>query len=199
MDAEDVALEALGRGSVHEAIRSSFGPGEAKALALDAHDDVAGVLVIRRRRDDAWIIDVARFLDEDGAWTGVGCGGGTYGDLPLDQDPEATPSLGPLVTSCSFLEDRGVATAGGFVIGVVDAVELAIGDRTRRVRVAPGSSAFVVAVAAHEADDLDAWMSAPWVGVASSSIAPRPGRRNATLNCQASPFPKLSNFPTEAR
>jgi hypothetical protein len=29
-----------------------------KAVAIDAHDGVAAVLVVRRRRDDAWIVDV---------------------------------------------------------------------------------------------------------------------------------------------
>jgi hypothetical protein len=64
--AEDIALETLANGDVDEAVRSSFRPGEAKALVIDAHEDVAGVLVIRRRRDNAWIVDVARFLDEGG-------------------------------------------------------------------------------------------------------------------------------------
>jgi hypothetical protein len=36
--AEDIALETLADGHVDEAVRSSFRPGEAKALAIDAHE-----------------------------------------------------------------------------------------------------------------------------------------------------------------
>jgi hypothetical protein len=41
--------------------------------------------------------------------TGVGSGGGTYGDLPIDHDPNATPSLRPIVPGWSFLEISNLA------------------------------------------------------------------------------------------
>lgn len=166
LHAEDVALEALADGSVQAAVRSSFGPGEAKALAIDAYDDAAAVLVIRRRRDDAWIVDVVRFLHEHGVWTVVGSGGGTYGDLPIDQDPKAGPSFGPMVTGMSFVKEHGVAAVGGFVVGAVDAVELAIGNRTRRVGVTPGSSAFVWLLPLTKTTTSTPSMPALWIGVA---------------------------------
>lgn len=150
MEVEAVAREALARGSVEAAIRSTFAPSEAKALAIDAHDGVAAVLAVRRRRDDAWIVDVVRFVDEDGVWIDLGSGGGTWGDLPVDWDAATTPSLGPNVTGWSSLGDEGLVTAGGFVIGAVDAVEVVVGDRTRRVAITAGSSAFVVAVAVED-------------------------------------------------
>ena len=65
-------------------------------MAIDAHDGVAAVLVVRRRRDDAWIVDVVRYVNEDGTWTDLGSGGGTWGELPLDGDPSAEPLLGPI-------------------------------------------------------------------------------------------------------
>lgn len=121
MDVEAIALDALTRGTVQASTRATFGPGEATVLAIDAHDGLAAVLVVQRRRDDAWIVDVAKFVDKDGAWSGVGAGGGTYGNLPIDYDPDAPPSLGPTVTSRSLLDGDGLATVGGFVIGPVDA------------------------------------------------------------------------------
>ncbi len=151
-----VALRALTRGSVDVATRSSFAPGEAKAVAIDAHDGVAAVLVVRRRRDDAWIVDVVRFVDEDGTWTDLGSGGGTCGDLPLDRDPGAVPSLGPISTGWSVVGDQGLVTAGGFVSGDVDSVELVVGDQARIVAVRPDSPAFVIAAKAEEDHDIDA-------------------------------------------
>jgi len=153
---EEIALEALTRGIVQAAVRTEFALGEAKALAIDAHDGVAAVLVIRRRRDDAWIVDVARFVDQAGLWESIGSGGGTYGDLLIDHDSNVPPSLGPIVTGWSLPEDRGLAAIGGFVVGATYAVEVAVGDRIRRVPVTPGSSAFVVAVPVRDEDELDA-------------------------------------------
>ncbi len=156
VEVEAVALEALVRGSVDVIRRSSFAQSEAKALAIDAHDGVAAVLVVRRRRDDAWIVDVVRFVDENGAWTDRGSGGGTFGDLPLDREPGA-PSLGPISTGWSIVdEDSGLVTAGGFVTGDVDSVELAAGDRKRRVVVTHDSPAFVIALVASDDQDMDA-------------------------------------------
>ena len=156
MEVEAVALEALARASADVVSRYSFAPGEAKALAVDSHDGVAAVLVVRRRRDDAWIVDVVRLAEEGGGWIDLGSGGGTWGDLPLDRDPFAPPSLGPISTGWSVVGDDGLVTAGGFVIGAVDSVELAAGDRTRRVAVRPDSAAFVIAVGASDDQDMDA-------------------------------------------
>lgn len=52
--------------------------------------------------------------------------------------------------------DNGLATAGGFVIGAVDSVALAVGDQTRRVAVRSDSPAFVIAVGASDDQDMDA-------------------------------------------
>lgn len=156
MRVEAVALEALVRGRVDVAVRSSFAPSEAKALAIDAHDGVAAVLVVRRRRDDAWIVDVVRFAEEGGTWMDLGSGGGTWGDLPLDRDQEAEPSLGPISTGWSMGDAGGLVTVGGFVIGDVDSVELAVGDQTRQVAVRPDSPAFVIALGASDDQDMDA-------------------------------------------
>ncbi len=52
--------------------------------------------------------------------------------------------------------DNGLVTAGGFVSGAVDSVELAVGDRTRRVAIRPESAAFVIAVEADDDQDTDA-------------------------------------------
>ncbi|MEW6153631.1 MAG: hypothetical protein AB1673_06535 [Actinomycetota bacterium] len=153
---EAIALKALIRGSVDAAVKSSFAPSEAKALALDAHDSVAAVLVVRRRRDDAWIVDVVTFVEEDGTWTDVGSGGGTWGDLPLDRDPRAAPSLGPVSIGWSVVGDDGLVTVGGLVIGAVDSVEVAVGDQTRRVAIRPDSAGFVVAIAAPDDQDMEA-------------------------------------------
>lgn len=156
MDVEEVARHALTHGTVDTAGRSAFAPGEAKALALDTHDGIAAVLVIRRRRDDRWIVDIAKFVDEAAGWTSLGSGGGTYGNLPIDHDRTAAPSLGPVTTSWSMLDERGLVAVGGFVIGAVDAVELVLGGLSRRVTLTPGSSAFVVAIETGEDDDFDA-------------------------------------------
>ncbi len=110
VEVEAVALEALVRGSVDVGVRSSFARGEAKAVAVDAHDGVAAVLVVRRRRDDAWIVDVVTFAEEGGGWIDLGSGGGTWGDLPLDRDQEAEPSLGPISTGWSVVGDEGLVT-----------------------------------------------------------------------------------------
>src|SRR5262249_11891316 len=127
MGVEDVAHEALVRGTVEPVSRSSFAPGEARALAIDSHDDVAAVLVVRRRRDDAWIVDVVSFLRADGRWRDVGLGGGTYGDLPFEYDEDAHPRLGPYGSAWAPGDDDGIVTAGGFVVGPVAAVELCFG------------------------------------------------------------------------
>jgi hypothetical protein len=156
VEVEAVALRALTRGSVDIVTRSSFAPGEAKAVAIDAHDGVAAVLVVRRRRDDAWIVDVVRFVNEDGTWTDVGSGGGTWGDLPLDRDPGAVPSLGPISTGWCVVGDHGLVTAGGFVSGAVDSVELVVGDQARSVAVPPDSPAFVIAAKAEGNHDIEA-------------------------------------------
>lgn len=153
---EEIARHAVTDGTVHTAARAAFAPGEAKAVALDTHDGMAAVLVIRRRLDAQWTVDVVRFIDVAGEWTSLGSGGGTYGNLPIDHDPTAAPSLGPLTTSWSTLDERGLVAVGGFVIGAVDAVELEVGDLSRRVAVTARSSAFVVVVQAGEDDDLDA-------------------------------------------
>ena len=76
MEVEAVALEALARGSADVVSRYSFAPGEAKALAVDSHDGVAAVLVVRRRRDDAWIVDVVRLAEDGGGWIDLGSEGG---------------------------------------------------------------------------------------------------------------------------
>ncbi|MEW6154672.1 MAG: hypothetical protein AB1673_11880 [Actinomycetota bacterium] len=156
MNVEALALEALTRGSVDVVTRSSFAPGEAKALAIDAHDGTAAVLVVRRRRDDAWIVDVVRFVNEAGTWTDLGSGGGTWGELPLDRDPSERPSLGPISFGWSLVRDEGLVTAGGFVSGAVHSVEIVVGDQTRRVALRPDSAAFVIAAKAADDHDVDA-------------------------------------------
>jgi hypothetical protein len=150
---EAIAFEALTSGRAEQASRSDFAPGEAKALAIDFHDDVAAVLVVRRRRDDAWIIDVVPFMHDGDTWTDLGSGGGTCGDLPIDPDLDAEPALGPFTSGCSVSAEDGIAYAGGFVIGRIAAVEFECADRMRRVPITDGSGAFVVVVGARD-DDL---------------------------------------------
>lgn len=43
-------------------------------------------------------------------------------------------------------EEGGLITAGVFVTGAVDSIELAVGGQTRRVAIAPDSPAFVIAL-----------------------------------------------------
>jgi len=107
VDVDDIARAALIEGTTAEATRSALASGEPKAVAVDAHDGVAAVLVIHRQTDEEWVVDVVRFVDEDGDWFSLGYGGGAYGNIPIDHDPGAPPGLGPLSTSWSALTTTG--------------------------------------------------------------------------------------------
>lgn len=156
MDADEVALEALARGHGEPFGRSAFPVGDLKAVAVDAHHGVAAVLVISHPRDDEWIVDVVRFVDQDGTWRSLGAAGSAFRELPIHDDPTAHHPLGPVQSGWSMLEDTSLVYAGGFVGVGVEGVEVVAGDLARRVPVAPGSLAFAVALPADaEVDDID--------------------------------------------
>jgi hypothetical protein len=140
---EDVARPALDVG-VQALSRAEFQPSEARPLATDRLEGDAAVLVVRLRRDGAWIIDVVHFEATDHDWTNTGSSGATYGDLPFAVDEKATPEIVTLTIGTHEEDDRAVAYAGGFLSGVVEEIELVTATSARRVRPGPNAYAFVV-------------------------------------------------------
>ncbi|MDQ4099056.1 MAG: hypothetical protein M3121_00980 [Chloroflexota bacterium] len=65
---EDLVLTALDRG-VTPVIRADIGPGQSRAVAVDALGDAAVVLVVRHRRDGTWDLDLAQCMKHNGRWT----------------------------------------------------------------------------------------------------------------------------------
>jgi len=149
----DVALTAL-RVGVSSASRADFTPGEARSVAVDVFEDFAAVLVVRLRQDGAWILDLVRCLEVNGAWTDVGSGGGAYGDLPLDWDLSGQPGVVMVTTGQWTDGDRSFACAGGFVTGPVAEVELVTPIETKRVGIHDFPVFALVAPAPAEDDDL---------------------------------------------
>jgi hypothetical protein len=100
---------------------------------LDVLDDFAAVLVVPRRRDGFWMLDIVRCLNINGEWFDSGSGGASNGDLPLGWDRRADPEVAVVTTSVWTDGERSFACAGGFVTGAVSAVELVTAVGIRRV------------------------------------------------------------------
>lgn len=101
------------------------------------------------------MLDIVRCERVDGGWNAMGSGGGTYGNLPLEADPNGRTGLAVESRSAGESDHHRHWSAGGFVLGDVRAVELSVGALTRRVEVGPRPTAFVVAISDFVDDDAE--------------------------------------------
>jgi hypothetical protein len=155
MSVEDIARSAISDGAPLAPGREDFEPSGALPLAVFRSDGVCAALVVRRRRDDAWITDVVVFAGgEDGDLEWRGEGGATWGDLPFEAERRTDP-VGSIGHSMGWDGDRQWIAAQGFAAPGASTIELRVRGAVARTTPSPETGAYVVALLVEAEDDVE--------------------------------------------